>query len=218
MKKISACIFDLDGVLVHTDEYHYKAWKTLANDLGFELTEKDNLQLKGLGRMATLNKILKIGKIYLHEKEKQELANRKNQIYVKSISTITLKDIAVGVEDFFRELQTQKIKIALGSSSRNATRILNQLELTSYFDAIVDGTKISEGKPNPLVFLKGAELLGVSASECVVFEDAEPGIKAALNANMNCVGIGHPNILKAANFVIPGFENFSFHQLNTILS
>ncbi|WP_321296524.1 beta-phosphoglucomutase [Marinifilum fragile] len=214
MGKISACIFDLDGVVVDTAKYHYIAWKSLANELGFDFTEEDNERLKGVSRMRSLDILLEIGGVELDEKTKLELADKKNKNYVEYILKMTPDEILPGVKDFFNELKAKEIKIALGSASKNAMTILNQLELTDYFDAVVDGTHVSNAKPDPEVFLKGAELLGVSPSECIVFEDAEAGVEAAINGNMKCVGIGSPDVLGKANIVVPGFVGFSMTQLN----
>ncbi|RKE02563.1 beta-phosphoglucomutase [Marinifilum flexuosum] len=214
MGKISACIFDLDGVVVDTAKYHYIAWKSLANELGFDFTEEDNERLKGVSRMRSLDILLEIGGVELDEKTKLELADKKNKNYVEYILKMTPDEILPGVKDFFNKLKAKGIKIALGSASKNAMTILNQLELTDYFDAVVDGTHVSNAKPDPEVFLKGAELLGVSPSECIVFEDAEAGVEAAINGNMKCVGIGSPDVLGKANIVVPGFVGFSMTQLN----
>jgi len=214
MGKISACIFDLDGVVVDTAKYHYIAWKSLANELGFDFTEEDNERLKGVSRMTSLDILLEIGGVELDEKTKLELADKKNKNYVEFILKMTPDEILPGVKDFFNELKAERVKIALGSASKNAMTILNQLELTDYFDAVVDGTHVSNAKPDPEVFLKGAELLGFSPSECIVFEDAEAGVEAAINGNMRCVGIGSPEVLGKANIVVPGFVGFTMAQLN----
>jgi beta-phosphoglucomutase len=214
MGKISACIFDLDGVVVDTAKYHYIAWKSLANELGFDFTEEDNERLKGVSRMTSLDILLEIGGVELDEQTKLELADKKNQNYLEYILKMTPEEILPGVKDFFNELKANGIKIALGSASKNAMTILNQLKLTDYFDAVVDGTHVSNAKPDPEVFLKGAELLGVSPSECIVFEDAEAGVEAAINGKMKCVGIGSPDVLGKANIVVPGFVGFSMTQLN----
>lgn len=214
MEKLSACIFDLDGVVVDTAKYHYIAWKSLANELGFDFTEEDNERLKGVSRMTSLDILLSIGGVELDQKTKLELADKKNKNYVEYILKMTPDEILPGVKEFMNELRSNGVKIALGSASKNAMTILNQLELTDYFDVIVDGTHVSNAKPDPEVFLKGAELLNVSPSDCVVFEDAEAGVEAAINGNMKCVGIGSPNVLGKANIVVPGFVGFSMTQLN----
>lgn len=214
MEKLSACIFDLDGVVVDTAKYHYIAWKSLANELGFDFTEEDNERLKGVSRMTSLDILLSIGGVELDQETKLELADKKNKNYVEYILKMTPDEILPGVKEFMNELRSNGVKIALGSASKNAMTILNQLELTDYFDVIVDGTHVSNAKPDPEVFLKGAELLNVSPSDCVVFEDAEAGVEAAINGNMKCVGIGSPNVLGKANIVVPGFVGFSMTQLN----
>ena len=214
MEKISACIFDLDGVVVDTAKYHYIAWKSLANELGFDFTEADNERLKGVSRMTSLEILLGIGKVELDETTKLKLAEKKNKNYLEYILKMTPDEILPGVKEFMNELRSKGVKIALGSASKNAMTILNQLELTNYFDAIVDGTHVSNAKPDPEVFLKGAQLLNVDPLDCVVFEDAEAGVEAAINGNMKCVGIGSPEVLGKANIVVPGFVGFSMAQLN----
>ncbi|RUT79658.1 beta-phosphoglucomutase [Ancylomarina longa] len=214
MEKISACIFDLDGVVVDTAKYHYIAWRSLANELGFDFTKEDNERLKGVSRMTSLDILLEIGNVELDEKTKLQLAEKKNKNYLEYILKMTPDEILPGVKDFFKVLKSEGIKIALGSASKNAMTILKQLQLTDYFDAIVDGTHVSKAKPDPEVFLKGAELLGFSPAECIVFEDAEAGVEAALNGKMRCVGIGSPEVLGKANLVVPGFVGLTMAQLD----
>ncbi|WP_320018365.1 beta-phosphoglucomutase [Labilibaculum manganireducens] len=214
MGTISACIFDLDGVVVDTAKYHYIAWKSIANELGFDFTEEDNERLKGVSRMTSLDILLSIGGVELDQETKLKLADKKNKNYLEYILRMTPDEILPGVKEFMNELKSKGVKIALGSASKNAMTILNQLELTNYFDVVVDGTHVSNAKPDPEVFLKGAELLNVLPSECVVFEDAEAGIEAAVNGKMKCVGIGSPDVLGKANIVVPGFVGFSIGQLN----
>lgn len=213
---IKACLFDLDGVIVDTAKYHYIAWKELANELGFEFTEEHNERLKGVSRMASLEILLEIGGITLSEERKLELAHQKNERYVSYIVKMQPDEILPGVEDFLKELKAAGIKTALGSASKNAPVILERLELTNYFDAIIDGNSVSNAKPDPEVFLKGAEEVGVQPSECVVFEDAAAGVEAALNGGMKCVGIGSPENLGKAHMVVPGFENFGLKNLDQL--
>lgn len=214
MEKISACIFDLDGVVVDTAKYHYIAWKSIANELGFDFTEEDNERLKGVSRMTSLDILLSIGGVELDQKTKLELADKKNKNYLEYILRMAPDEILPGVKEFITVLRSNGVKIALGSASKNAMTILNQLELTDYFDVVVDGTHVSNAKPDPEVFLKGAELLKVAPSKCVVFEDAEAGVEAAINGKMKCVGIGSPDVLGKADMVVPGFVGFSINQLN----
>lgn len=214
MGAISACIFDLDGVVVDTAKYHYIAWKSLAQELGFDFTKEDNERLKGVSRMRSLDILLEIGGVELDERTKLELAQKKNSNYIEYILKMTPQEILPGVKEFINQLRANGIKIALGSASKNAMTILTQLKMEEYFDVIVDGNQVSKAKPDPEVFIKGAQLLGVEPCECVVFEDAEAGVEAAINGGMKCVGVGDPQILGAAHMVIAGFENFSLDQLS----
>lgn len=216
MIKIEACLFDLDGVVVDTARYHFIAWRALAEELGFEFTLEDNERLKGVSRMQSLEILLEIGGLRFTDQEKENMAARKNALYVSYIEKMTPDEILPGVERFLQELRTNNIKIALGSASKNAPMILERIGLTTLFDAVIDGNSITEAKPNPEVFLKGAETLAVNPENCVVFEDAIAGIEAARNANMRCVGIGNPETLGLADLVIPGFEGFSAKQLLNI--
>ena len=210
---IKACIFDLDGVIVDTAKYHYLAWKELARGLNFDFTDKDNERLKGVSRMRSLDILLEIGKKDLDEETKLKYAENKNIKYLEYILKMKPNEILPGVIDFLEELRSKKIKIGLGSASKNALTILNQVKLTGYFDVIIDGTKVSKAKPDPEVFIKGAEALGVTAEECIVFEDAEAGIEAALNGGFKSVGIGSVDNLGNANYVMPGFENLTFEDV-----
>lgn len=210
---IDACIFDLDGVVVDTAKYHFIAWRALAEELGFEFTLEDNERLKGVSRMQSLDILLEIGGLKFSEPEKLAMAEMKNTLYVSYIEKMTPEETLPGVENFLRELQTAGIRIALGSASKNAPMILERIQLSEMFDAIVDGNSISEAKPNPEVFQKGAEALGVDPQNCVVFEDAIAGIEAARNAHMYCVGIGQKETLRMADLVIPGFQEFTVQDL-----
>ena len=210
---IEACIFDLDGVVVDTARYHFIAWKALAKELGFEFTIEDNERLKGVSRMQSLDILLGIGGLQFSEAEKLAMAEKKNTLYVSYIEKMTPEEPLPGVENFLQELSTAGIRVALGSASKNAPMILERIQLSGMFYAIVDGNSISEAKPNPEVFLKGAERLGVLPENCVVFEDAIAGIEAAQNANMYSVGIGDPETLGFADLVIPGFDGFTVSKL-----
>jgi len=213
MHNIKAIIFDLDGVLVDTAKYHYLAWKQLAEELNIKFSLQDNERLKGVSRMQSLEIILDLGNMTLDPATKIELAEKKNIWYVKYISKLTPDDILPGVISFLKSTKVDSIKLALGSASKNSMLILNKLNLTDYFDAIIDGTKVSKAKPDPEVFLKGAEALNVLPSECIVFEDAEAGVEAAINAGMYCIGIGSKDILKKAHLVFSGFSDITFDKL-----
>lgn len=206
MNKIAACIFDLDGVIVDTAIYHYQAWKRLANELGFDFTEADNEQLKGVSRTRSLELILEWGGVQKTDAEKEELADRKNRWYVEMIGRMKPGEILPGAKEFVQACRDAGIKTALGSASKNARMILDKINMTDLFDAIIDGTKVSKPKPDPEVFLEGARELNVPPANCVVFEDAVAGIEAAKAVGMKAVGIGEKQTLKAADIIISGLD------------
>ncbi len=213
MKKnnlISLCIFDLDGVIVDTAKHHFTAWKQLAAGFGYELTKEKNENLKGVSRIRSLELILEWAGVTKTAEEQALLAHRKNEWYVDLVKGLTIEDALPGVVDFIKELKAAGVKVALGSASKNARLILDSFEITDWFDAIVDGTMTKKGKPDPEVFLLGAELAGVSPENSVVFEDAAKGIDAALAGNMYSIGVGSEEQLGHAHFVIPGFEHFTY--------
>jgi len=218
MAEIKACIFDLDGVIVDTAKYHYQSWRRLANELGFDFTEAQNEQLKGVSRMDSLAIILGIGDKTLTEEEKQHFAAKKNDWYVAFVDEMGKEELLPGTVEFLEELKAAKIKIALGSASKNAMKILDRVDITHYFDAVIDGTKTTKGKPDPQVFEMGAASLRVSAQHCVVFEDALKGVEAAKNGNMYCVGVGEEDVLHQADFVIKSLAEVSLNRLKTDLS
>ncbi|MCW0481518.1 beta-phosphoglucomutase [Gaoshiqia sediminis] len=217
MRTLKACLFDLDGVIVDTARYHFLAWKQLAEQLGIDFTEEHNELLKGVSRMRSLDIILEIGGKTLSEEEKTALANKKNEVYLEYILKMDESEILPGVKSFITELKNNHIRVALGSASKNARLILKRLNIENLFDAVIDGNKVSEAKPDPEVFLNGAAELQVEPEACVVFEDAVAGIEAAQNAGMFCVGIGDITILKKANLVIPGFADFNLEKLQACM-
>jgi beta-phosphoglucomutase len=210
---IKGFLFDLDGVIVETAIFHYQAWRKMANDLGFDISEEFNEGLKGISRMDSMNLILEHGNIALSESEKIELATKKNEHYLTLVSKMTADDILPGVKEFFTQIKQTNIKIALGSVSKNAKTILDGVGLINEFEAIIDGTKITKGKPDPEVFLKGAAELGLSPEECLVFEDAVAGVEAGKNAGMIVIGIGNAEVLTKADIVFDGFEGIELTQL-----
>ncbi|VAW20369.1 Beta-phosphoglucomutase [hydrothermal vent metagenome] len=213
MVKIEAFIFDLDGVLVDTAKYHYLAWRKLANELGFDFSKEENEQLKGIERMQSLEILLKIGGLDFSKEKKQQLAAQKNKYYLIFISKMTTNEVLPGVREFLDEAKSEGFKMALGSASKNAGAILRKTDLERYFDAIIDGNKIKNAKPDPEIFLKGAGAVDVQPSKCLVFEDAAAGIQAAINAGMRSAGIGDPATLSAANVVVPGFVGLTVYDL-----
>jgi len=217
MQQLQLAIFDLDGVICDTAKYHYLAWKRLAQELGFDFTEKDNERLKGVSRMRSLEILLEVGGLEKTEEEKAKLAEKKNTWYVEYILQMDSSELLPGVLDFLEELKENKVKLALGSASKNARTILQRLGITPLFDAIVDGNLVTKAKPDPEVFTLGAELLGIPPENAVVFEDAQAGIEAALAAGMKVIGVGDPKVLKHAQHVITGFASFRFADLLEIL-
>lgn len=213
---IKACLFDLDGVLVDTATYHYQAWKRLANSLGFDFTEAQNEQLKGVSRVESLNKILAWGGISKSEAEKEALATQKNTWYVEMINRMTPAEVLPGTVDFLTAIQQAGYKLALGSASKNSKLILEKTQLNHFFDAIVDGNSVSKSKPDPEVFLKGASLLGFKPANCVVFEDALAGIEAAKRGGMKAIGIGEKDILGQADVVVSGLNQLSIKDLENL--
>ncbi|MFT4770784.1 MAG: beta-phosphoglucomutase [Cryomorphaceae bacterium] len=207
MAAIKACLFDLDGVIVDTAKYHYHAWKRLCNELGFDLTEEENESLKGISRSESLDILLKKGKVSLSDKKKEELMIRKNGWYLEDINQMEADDTLPGAISFLKMVRESGRKTALGSSSKNALKILEALNIVDLFDAVIDGTKVSKGKPDPQTFQLGADALKIHPCNCVVFEDALAGVEAALAGGMFIVGVGDEQTLNRANLVIPGFEN-----------
>lgn len=184
-----AVIFDLDGVICFTDKYHYQAWKALADRLGIYFDEKINDRLRGVSRMASLEIVLeKAGKSYTQE-EKEAFAEEKNNRYKELLKDMTEADLSEEVRTTLNELRNRGYKLSIGSSSKNTKFILGQLGLGDFFDAIADGTDITHSKPDPEVFLKSAEKLGIEPSGCVVVEDAKSGIEAAKAAGMTALAL-----------------------------
>jgi beta-phosphoglucomutase len=214
--ELKGCIFDLDGVIVDTAKYHYLAWKRLAAEMGFEFTPEHNEALKGVSRMASLGILLSVGGVKKNAQEKEALATRKNNWYVEYISRMTPGEILPGSIDLLAGLRKKGVLIAIGSASKNAGMILDRIGITNMFDAIIDGYKITHAKPDPEVFLKGAEELGLNPAYCVVFEDAIAGVEAALAAGMKCVGIGDRKNLGKAHIVVPDLRGISIEKLEKL--
>lgn len=188
--KYKAVIFDLDGVIVCTDECHYMGWKKLADEEGIYFDRQINVRQRGVSRMESLEVLLeKAEKTYTPE-QKLEMAERKNNYYKEFIKDLTPADILPGVLDFCAYIRQQGGKIAIGSSSKNTPAILKGIGLDTYFDAVADGNQITHSKPDPEVFLLAAKLTGTAPADCLVVEDADAGIEAALAAGMDALGVG----------------------------
>ncbi len=209
-------IFDLDGVLVDTAKYHFLAWKKLADELHIPFSEKENELFKGVSRMRCMEILAEMGNLKLSRKEQIEMTDRKNNWYIEYISQMDESEILPGALEFLQEIKMAGIKTSLGSASKNAVTILEKTGLAQYLDAIVDGNSVSRAKPDPEVFIKGAEKLELAAEECVVFEDAKAGVEAALKAGMKAVGIGSPEILGGAHMVFPSMKDLKLSDLGDL--
>lgn len=211
--ELKGCIFDLDGVIVDTARYHFLAWKRLAEDLGFEFTEKENEQLKGVSRMTSLDILLSAGNITVDTSTRERLAVKKNEWYINYIRRLTPADILPGAVELLEELHSQGIKCAVGSASKNAMLILDRLRLTDRFDAIIDGTRVQSAKPDPEVFITAARELKLRYNEVIVFEDAVAGVEAARRAGMKCIGVGKPEDLRRADKVVADLSELNYSKL-----
>ncbi|WP_017814140.1 MULTISPECIES: beta-phosphoglucomutase [Paenibacillus] len=187
---IKAVIFDLDGVIVSTDQYHYQAWKKMSDEEGIKFNETINNRLRGVSRMESLEIILEKAERTYTPEEKIALAERKNTYYRESLSEVKPDDLLPGAKHTIDELKKRGVKIAIGSSSKNTPTILKQIGLADAFDAVADGNDITRSKPDPEVFLLAAERLGVPPEECLVVEDAEAGVQAAIAGGMNVAAVG----------------------------
>ena len=210
---IRGVIFDLDGVLVATDEAHYQAWKQLADEEGIPFDRAINERLKGVGRMDSLNIILERSPRAYSEEEKRALADRKNADYRVQLAKLTPADMLPGARELVAALRGRGVKIAVASSSRNTPLILERLGLQDAFDAVADGNDISHSKPHPEVFLVAAERLGLPPDECVVVEDAPAGIEAARRAGMAVFGIGTPDRLPDTPRLAAGLDRVTADEL-----
>ena len=206
MSKYTTFLFDLDGVLCDTAKFHYMAWRRMAQEFGYDFSEEKNEELKGVGRMESLNKILAWAGVEKSDEDKERLAQQKNEWYIEYIQDIDHNELLPGVKDFLIKTQEAGIKIGLGSASRNAIPILEKLGIIKYFEALIDGNKAPKSKPDPQVFLLGAEETHTPPEQCVVFEDSLAGIEAAKAAGMATVGVGHMLPKNVADFHVGGLE------------
>ncbi len=201
-------IFDLDGVIVFTDKFHYQAWKVIADEMGIYFDEQINHRLRGVSRMDSLDIILeRYEGTPLSQEEKNVLAEKKNTIYRDLLQTMSAADVSAEVRETLIELRKRGIKIALGSSSKNAKFILEKVELLSLFDEISDGTNITKSKPDPEVFSMAAKFLGLEPGDCLVVEDADAGIEAAVSGGMHPVGIGEAAANEKAEYRLDTFAD-----------
>lgn len=206
-------IFDLDGVIVSTDEYHYQAWKQMADEEGIWFDRKINERLRGVSRSESLEIILEKSAKTYDQTEKEAMASRKNTYYRNILENLTPDDILPGVSGFLASLKTAGIRMAIGSSSKNTPVILKKIGLDQYFDAVADGNQITNSKPDPEVFRLAAAMLGVEPGQCVVVEDAEAGVLAARAAGMKVIGVGSAAHSPNADFHAPDLSCISAEQL-----
>jgi beta-phosphoglucomutase len=208
MKLLEAVIFDMDGVLTETSKQHFWAWKHLAHDLNFEISDNINEQLKGVSRIESLELVLSEGNMLekFTETEKVHLADKKNLIYQSLIKEFTKEDLAEGASILLKSIRHNGLKIGLASVSKNARFLLKAMEIEDYFDVVVDPSEIAHGKPAPDIFIKAAEKLGVEAKNCIGIEDAFAGVEAIKSAGMKPIGIGSKKVLYNCETV---FENLT---------
>jgi len=211
---IRAVLFDLDGVLVSTDEYHFRSWQKISAEEGFDFFDHEfNHKFRGVARMECVEIITKAsGKTYTPE-QKQELAERKNRYFAESLAAVTTEVLLPGALAVLKELKNRGIKTAVASNSRNAMTIIRQVKIEHLLDAIIDGHQIENSKPDPEVFLLAAKKVGVSPAHCLVVEDAVAGIESARRAGMKALGIGTKDRLPNADIVLPNLAAISIDEL-----
>lgn len=214
---IKGILFDLDGVLTDTAHYHFQAWQGIAQELGISIDLTFNENLKGVDRMESLQRILKHGQMEQNFSllEKEALATKKNQQYQALIASMTTDDLLPGIPAFLDELSQQGYRLGVASASHNAPMILNLLGITHFFDIIVDPSTIQHGKPAPDIFLKGQELLQLTAQEVIGIEDSYSGVEAIKQAGMKAIGVGDAVILKNADYVFATTAELSIAALKT---
>ena len=213
---LKACIYDLDGVITDTAHYHYKSWKWVGEQLDYQLTEKQNQKLKGVGRKESLDKILDWSGARISEAEKQNLLVKKNRMYLDLIDNMSPEEVFPGFKEFNRNAKEAGLKVAVGSSSRNAVRIIDKLDLVLAFHAIVDGGMTEHSKPEPDIFLLAAEKLQIDPINCLVIEDSQAGITAAKKASMKCVHYGSDKGLKGAQLNIGSWKEADLENFKNL--
>lgn len=200
-----AIIFDLDGVICHTDKYHYEAWKTIADELGIYFDEIINNRLRGVSRMESFEIILERYDGSMSQEEKILYTAKKNEVYKELLKNMSPADLSPEVKDTLDKLRENGIKLAIGSSSKNAKFILGQLGLGEFFDAVSDGNNITNSKPDPEVFVKAAQYVKEDVKDCLVVEDAKAGLEAAIFGGMDCAAIGDAVTSGLATFNLSTF-------------
>ena len=204
-----AFIFDLDGIIVDTAKYHFKSWKIISKNFGFELSKTQNELLKGVSREESLDRILNWGKVSIDRLEKNKYLEEKNELYKGLINNLNHMDILPGVNKLINFARNNNIPIALGSASKNAHQILEKLGIKNKFKVIIDGNLTSKSKPHPEVFLRGAEILGINPKNIIVFEDSIAGIEAANKAKMISIAVCAKRNIKNATFNFNSLDDIS---------
>ena len=213
-----AFIFDLDGVIVDTAKYHFLAWQKIADSLGIEFTPEHNERLKGVSRVRSLDIILELSHVEnAAQVDKDVWLKQKNDDYLSYIENMDHTEILPGVMHVLDYLQKENQPIALGSASKNARIILEKTGILSYFDVIVDGNDVTNAKPDPEVFTRAADALGIAYENAIVFEDSFAGIDAANIANMTSIGIGDEKILEKAHYIFPDFVSIDMSFIDTLI-
>lgn len=211
MVNVRGFIFDLDGVLTDTAEYHYQAWKRLADELGIPFSRERNEQLRGVSRRRSLELLL-AGRVF-PEEQMQAMMDRKNRYYQELLKQVTPRDLLPGAGELLSQVRAAGFKIAIGSASKNAREVVRRLEIGDRVDAIADGYSVVRTKPEPDLFVYAAGMLDVPVQECVVFEDAEAGVLAAKTAGMFAVGLGPVERVGAADIVFPDLAGVTLHDI-----
>lgn len=206
-RKYKGIIFDLDGVICHTDRYHYMAWKNMADGLSIYFDEEINNRLRGVSRMESLEIILERSDKKYSDKEKEEFANKKNELYKELLNEMSEKDLDKKVKDTLDILKQRGYKTAIASSSKNAKLILSKLNLIDFFDIIIDGNDIKYSKTDKEVFEKAGIGLKLLPNECLVVEDAASGVEGAIRAGMQVAGIGDAKKLSDVSYSLESFED-----------
>ena len=214
---MKAFIFDLDGIIVDTAKYHFKSWRIISKNFGFELLETQNELLKGLSREESLERILSWAGISIDEFERKKYLEKKNKLYKGFINNLSQMDILPGVTKLINFAALKGIPVALGSASKNAHQILKKLGIKNKFKVIIDGNSTSKSKPHPEVFLKGAQILGVNPEEIIVFEDSIAGVKAANEAKMISVGICEGGKIENARFNFNSLDDIPLEFLENLI-
>ena len=212
-KELKAVIFDLDGVIADTARFHYQAWKKLASKIGINLTYEFNENLKGVGRMESLDLILTLTDKDFSNKEKMELADKKNRYYLEFVNRMTSSDLLPGVIKCFKVLKDNNVKIVLASASKNSSDVIKRLEIEKYFDYIVSGKDISKSKPDPEIFIKAAQGIEAATKNCIGIEDSVAGILAINTCNMFSIGIGDKEDLYRADICLKNLKEFNLKDI-----